>query len=66
MGSELHALAVKTKESSMDQRNPKNVIEKCNENNEICLFMKGTPDSKSHKCGFLNGCSRTYLKILKC
>ena len=32
----------------------KNLIQDHIDNNEVCLFMKGTPDAP--QCGFFNGC----------
>ena len=40
----------------------KNIIQKHIENNEVCLFMKGTPDSP--QCGFSMAVSN-ILKILE-
>ena len=40
----------------------KNVIENHIENNDVCLFMKGTPDA--HQCGFSMATSN-ILKILE-
>ena len=49
MGNELHALAIKTKESKMDQQT-NDLIKTKLKSNEVCLFMKGTPDAP--QCGF--------------
>ena len=47
MGKELHALALTTEENNMDiKENIKNLINQ----NDICLFMKGTPETP--QCGF--------------
>jgi monothiol glutaredoxin len=45
----------------MDE-NTKNLIENLIDTNEVCLFMKGTPDAP--KCGFSMAVSN-MLKILK-
>jgi len=44
------------------EQNTKNLIDKEITNNEICLFMKGTPDSP--QCGFSMAVSN-MLKILE-
>ena len=49
MGNELHALAIKTKEIKMEQET-NDLIKSEIENNDVCLFMKGTPDAP--QCGF--------------
>ena len=61
MGNELHALAIKTKELIMDQQT-KDLINNEITNNEVCLFMKGTPDAP--QCGFSMAISN-MLKILE-
>ena len=60
MGNELHALALKTKEK-MDQQT-KELIENNINTNEVCLFMKGTPDAP--ECGFSMAVAN-MLKILE-
>ena len=47
MGNELHALALTTEENNM---NVKETIQNFINQNDICLFMKGTPESP--QCGF--------------
>ena len=39
--------------------NTKSLIQNHIDSNEVCLFMKGTPDAP--QCGFLNGCIK-YAK----
>ena len=56
MGNELHALSIVTEEK-MSNINDK--IQKLINENDICLFMKGTADSP--QCGF----SMTVSNILK-
>ena len=60
MGNELHALALKTKEK-MDQQIKDLITNEINEN-EICLFMKGTPDAP--ECGFSMAVSN-ILKVME-
>ena len=47
MGNELHALSINTKGKIMEI---KEKIQKLIDENDVCLFMKGTPDSP--QCGF--------------
>ena len=61
MGNELHALAIKTRRNKMDQPT-KDLINNEITNNEVCLFMKGTPDAP--QCGFSMAVSN-MLKILE-
>ena len=62
MGNELHALAIKTKEKQNMNDEIKNMIQNEIDNNEVCLFMKGTPDAP--QCGFSMAVSN-MLKILE-
>ena len=57
MGNELHALALRLRRK-MDQQTKDLISNEINEN-EICLFMKGTPDAP--QCGF----SMAVANILK-
>ena len=61
MGNELHALAIKTKETIMND-DIKTLIQNHLNNNEVCLFMKGTPDAP--QCGFSMAVSN-MLKIME-
>ena len=62
MGNELHALALNTIEIQIMDENIKNKIDSLVKDNEICLFMKGTPDIP--QCGFSMAVSN-ILKILE-
>ena len=56
MGNELHALSLQQKKNNMDiKENIQNLIDQ----NDICLFMKGTPETP--QCGF----SMTVSNVLK-
>ena len=53
MGNELHALSITRKVMETNKKR------KSHKNNDVCLFMKGTPDSP--QCGF----SMTVSNVLK-
>ena len=61
MGNELHALSDKNKGAIMDDQ-IKNLIQNHIDNNDVCLFMKGTPDAP--QCGFSMAVAN-LLKILE-
>ena len=50
MGNELHALSINTMEVQIMNENTKKKINELLEKNEVCLFMKGTPNVP--QCGF--------------
>ena len=56
MGNELHALSITTEEKIMET---KEKIENLIKENNVCLFMKGTPENP--QCGF----SMAVANILK-
>ena len=59
MGNELHALSINNRGKIMEIKEKiKNLIEE----NDVCLFMKGTPDSP--QCGFSMAVSNV-LKTFK-
>ena len=60
MGNELHALAIK-QGTIMDDK-IKNLIQDHIDTNDVCLFMKGTPDAP--QCGFPMAVSN-ILKLLE-
>ena len=61
MGNELHASSDKNKGAIMDDQ-IKNLIQNHIDNNDVCLFMKGTPDAP--QCGFSMAVAN-LLKILE-
>ena len=60
MGNELHALQLKQRNNN--GWSTKNLIQNHIDSNDVCLFMKGTPDAP--QCGFSMAVSN-MLKILE-